>query len=345
MIRCYIPGFKRPSKEENRYGDTQVLTDGKYTLVIDGMCGTGATKLITWLKKNKKQKVWLLITHWHDDHFVGIEKILNDSYFKPQMLICPNPTWLDPGLKGPAAKTVQACINDGNRIVALAKKKKIPVKFPVSGSAYKFGELKFKLYKQLPKQPYSDDPHAWGFVNDGSISAFFPEYGYWTSGDGCGISDQKDRIRHLGLAGKIKFFKIDHHGGYCTESNAQFFKQQGADFCWYNDLEPNGVGTEEFTQFGARRCKQADIHVFESVGDINWIAKDKKVVIYKDFKSYSYDCAYKGKATLKGASRKVANDVIAGKYGSDNERITNLLDAGYYPIAVQKLVNKILKEE
>ena len=342
MIRGWIPGFARPQKEY-RYGDAQVLTYGSYTLVIDGMCGDGATKLIKWLKKNGYKKVWLIITHWHDDHFVGIERILNDSYFEPQRLYCPKPAWLKVGLGGYHSGAVQACIRDGERVVALAKSKKIPITYPISGSSYKLGGLKFKLYKQQPKTVAQDDTNAWGFVNDGSISAWFPQIGYWTSGDGSGVSDQKARIQHLGLTGKVKFFKIDHHGGYCTESNAAFFKKQGADYCWYNDLEPNGVGTEEFTQFGARRCKQVGIHVFESVGDINFIAQRGKVSIYKDFKVYRYPCSYTGKSTLKGASKAIAEAVIKGKYGDSNDRITNLIDAGYYPIAVQNLVNKMLK--
>ena len=341
MIRGYIPGFARPTRE-TRYGDAQVITDGKSTLVIDGMYGEGTKKLIRWLKKNGYRKLWLLITHWHDDHFVGIEQILKDDYFQPQRLICPNPAWLKPGVGGYYSDNVIECINDGIRIVALAKKKKVPVTFPVSGSSYTLGEIRFKLYKQQPKKVDKTDTNAWAFVNDGSVSAWFPDLGYWTSGDGCGTSDQKNRIRHLRLTGKIRLFKVDHHGGYCSESNAKFFKQQGADYCWYNDLEPKGVGTTGFTAYGARRCRQAGIHVFESVGDINWIAQRGKVSIYKDFKVYRYSCGYKGKSTLKGASRAVAKDVIAKKYGNDNERITNLLDAGYYPIAVQGLVNKIL---
>jgi hypothetical protein len=344
MIRGWIPGFTL-TKSEYRYGDTQVLTDGTHTLVIDGMIGTGAIRLIDWLKKNNHRKVWLIITHWHDDHFAGIEKILGDSYFKPQKLWCPNPDWLKPGAGGYYSGDVEECMEDGKRIVALAKRKKIPVVHPVSGSSYAIGDIRFKLYKQQPKKVESDDTHAWSFVNGGSISAWFPDLGYWTSGDGSGAGDQKARIQHLGLTGKIRFFKIDHHGNYCSESNARFFRAQGARYCWYNDIEPGGIGTTEFTAYGARRCKQAGIHVFESVGDINWIARDGKVVIYKDMNSYSYACAYKGRNTLKGSSRAVALDVIAGKYGENNSRITNLLDAGYYPLAVQMMVNRILKEK
>ena len=343
MIRCYIPGFVR-LKKEYRYGDTQVLTDGTFTLVIDGMCGAGTTKLISWLKKNKIKKVWLLVTHWHDDHFKGIEQILKDSYFEPQILICPNPEWLKPGLKGEGGKYVQNCMDDGVRVTSLAKKKGVPIRYPVSGSSFSFGDLKFKVYKSLPKKPIPNDPYAWDFLNLGSLSAYFPELNYWTSGDGHGDCTLRDRIKKLKLNGKIKFFKIDHHGNYCTQSDAVFMKEQGAEYCWYNDIEPDGTGTTEFTVYGARRCKQAGIHVFESVGDINWIAQPGKVVIYKDFKKYTYSCSYKGKSTLKGSSDKVAKDVIAGKYGNSNERITNLLDAGYYPIAIQNRVNELVKE-
>ena len=341
MIRGYIPGFARPARE-TRYGDAQVITDGRYTLVIDGMCGEGASKLIRWLKKNGHRKLWLLITHWHDDHFAGIERIMKDDFFQPQRLYCPNPAWLKPGIGGYHTGDVEECMADGERIVALAKKKRVPVTFPISGSSYKLGQIRFKLYKQQPKKVAKDDTHAWAFVNDGSVSTWFPSVGYWTSGDGCGTSDQKARIRHLRLTGKIRWFKTDHHGGYCTESNALFFKQQGADYCWYNDLEPDGVGTEEFTKFGVRRCKQAGIHVFESVGDINWIAQNGKVSIYKDGAVYRYVCPYKGKSALRSPRVDTVRAVIRGDYGTDNARTTSLIDAGFYPVATQSKANKVV---
>lgn len=343
MIRGYIPGFARP-KEEYRYGDAQVITDGVYTLVIDGMCGDGTTKLIKWLKKNNYKKLWLIITHWHDDHFVGCEKILGDSFFSVQRLWCPNPSALKVGLGGYYSKMIQNCIDDGERVVALAKKKKVKVTHPISGTLYHIGDIRFKLYKQQPKKVAKDDTNAWEFVNNGSLGAWFPDFGYWTSGDGCGVGEIRDRLTKLGLKGKVKWFKIDHHGNKCSQSNAKFLFDQGAKYCWYNDLEPKGVGTTGFTAYGAKRCKEAGIHVFESVGDINWIAKSGKITIYKNFKSYAIPCAYKGKSTLKGANRAVAKEVIDGKYGSSNTRITNLIDAGYYPIAIQNLVNKMLKE-
>jgi hypothetical protein len=82
---------------------------------------------------------------------------------------------------------------------------------------------------------------------------------------------------------------------------------------------------------------------FSCHGDINILAYGGKVVIYKDGKTYSYKCSYKGKSTIGYATIAVIEDVIAGKYGASNERVTNLLNAGYWPSNVQNHINKLYK--
>ena len=49
-------------------------------------------------------------------------------------------------------------------------------------------------------------------------------------------------------------------------------------------MEPNGVGTTDFTAYGARRCRQAGITVLEDVGDINFVVCDGKFIMYKSGK-------------------------------------------------------------
>ena len=126
-------------------------------------------------------------------------------------------------------------------------------------------------------------------------------------------------------------------------SQANGLKNHGADYCWYNDLEPDGVGTNDFTLYGARRCKQAGIKVFESVGDINFVVANGKFTIYKSGKKYEFSVPYKGANTLKTKGIVgVVRDVFMGKYKSNNTRITRLLDAGYEPVAIQDRVNLVV---
>ena len=53
--------------------------------------------------------------------------------------------------------------------------------------------------------------------------------------------------------------------------------------------------------------------------------------------------SYKGTFTFKlNGFADVVRDVFMGKYGSNNTRMTRLLDAGYEPIAIQNQVNLVI---
>lgn len=73
MIKSWIPSFDIPNKE-TRYGDTQVFidTENNICFIIDGACGTGTNKLISYLKSKGIKKVYLVISHAHYDHTYGI---------------------------------------------------------------------------------------------------------------------------------------------------------------------------------------------------------------------------------------------------------------------------------
>lgn len=44
MIRICIPGFQNSDSGGPRWGDAQIIDDGKNYEVIDGYCGVGATR-------------------------------------------------------------------------------------------------------------------------------------------------------------------------------------------------------------------------------------------------------------------------------------------------------------
>ena len=121
MIRGWIPGFGRPNNQ-TRHGDTQVLIDMKNSicLIIDGDCGTGATALIAYLKRNKIKKVYLLLSHPHYDHADGLRKIIKDSYFTVLAFYCYDPNSLKNGLRNnKGSDAVRDDINYLNKIIFL----------------------------------------------------------------------------------------------------------------------------------------------------------------------------------------------------------------------------------
>ena len=293
MIKSWIAGFKRPSKE-TRYGDSQVFIDTKNNIcfIIDGGDGEGASRLISYLKQNGIKKVYLLLTHPHSDHGDGLRKIIKDSYFTVLCFYCYDPNSLKSGLRNNrGSDSVREDIDYLNKIISEAKSRNIEVKYLVHGDKVQLGDIKFNVYREQPSRVEDNDTYGWSYVNDGSLCLYFPDLYYWTSGDG---SDSIwDFIKKLGL--KVKFFKIPHHGNNCPKSQATGLKSHGANLCWYNDLEPNGVGTNDFTLYGARRCKEAGITVIDCIGsDINITFAMSKAIITKGSSTWVYAIPYNG---------------------------------------------------
>ena len=296
MIKSWVAGFKKPSKE-TRYGDSQVFIDTKNNicLVIDGGLGQCSSRLISYLKQNKIKEVYLLLTHPHNDHGDGLLDIIKDSYFTVLRFYCYDPNSLKDGLRNnKGSDSVREDIDYLNEIISEAKNRDIEVKYLVHGDKVELGDIKFNVYREQPSRVEDDDTYGWAYVNDGSLCLYFPDLYYWTSGDG---SDSIwDFIKKLGLT--VKFFKIPHHGNNCPKSQANGLKSHGANLCWYNDLEPNGVGTNEFTAYGARRCKEARITVIDCIGaDIEMTFAMGKATITKGNSSWTYSITYNGEYT------------------------------------------------
>lgn len=333
MIRINIPGLTS-SAGGPRWGDAQIIDDGKYTVVIDGYMSQGKTLLINRLKKRKIKKPILYGSHSHGDHINGIYAIIKDTYFEPLAFYCYDPETLSSGLKN---SEVKSDYNYLKKVIAAAKERGIPVKYIKHGDHMVHGDIDFYVYRKQPAYTNStDDPHGWSFVNDGSLCFWFPTIRYWTSGDG------PERIYDMckSVGAKPVLFKIPHHGNNCSRSQAEGMKSLGALYCWDNDYSTT---ITDFLMYGRRRCIEAGIKYLGIHGDINIVAYGGKVVIYKGGKMYQYSCSYKGKSTLKMADCDVVEDTISGKYGSSEARVTSLLDAGYYANNVQTRINTLFK--
>lgn len=341
MIRGYVLGFNKPD-EETRYGDAELIRSykGKYNLLIDGYCGNASDKLISYLKKRKIKDLWLALSHAHYDHYDGLEKIINDNYFNIKKFYCYDPNTLRKGLRNnKGSKEVLDDIKKLESLINKIKNKGITVVYIDHGDKIKIGDIKINIYRQQPSRVEDNDTKGWSYVNDGSLCFYFPELYYWTSGDGSEMI--WNFIKSLGI--KVKYFKVPHHGNNCTESQAKGLKAHGCNICWYNDLEPRGIGTEGFTEFGARRCLQAGLNVLDCIGDINWTAYNNTMTIYHKGKSMgSYGCEYTGVNELVSPDAEIIRNIFLGKYGIGDTRVTKLLDAGYHYGNAQTMVSKVI---
>lgn len=213
-----------------------------------------------------------------------------------------------------------------------AKKRGIPVKYLDNGDHLEFGEIKFDVYRKT--ESYNGNSDA--YINDGSLVFYFSDLKYLTSGDGPMKIGQLCKDNGL----KPIFIKIPHHGNNCPRVQATIMHELGCRFCWDNDISPNYT---DFLQTGREDCIGVGMQYFNCIGDLNFIAYGGKMVIYKDFKVWQYKIPYKGKCTLKSANLAAVKNVLKNVYGGGNTRITNLMDAGYYPVSVQNQVNEIIK--
>lgn len=338
MIRNQIPGFSSGGNGDGRFGDAQIITNdsNSFALVIDGYCGSAADMLIGILKDRGLKNVYLYCSHPHYDHLDGLRRIMDDSYFTVISFNCYEPSSLNGGRGN---SEIQDDIDYLNDSIKLAKNKGIPVNYLHHGDEVVIEDIKFNVYrKQEEYQGYSKDPHGWSFLNDGSLCFFFHELGYWTSGDG----PMEIYTMCKSVGAKPVIFKIPHHGNNCPESQANGMYSLGARLCWDNSYSTNAA--DDFLKYGRRRCIEAGIKYVGIHGDINMIACNGQIHVYKDWTVYSYPCSYMGKNTLKGADSAIVADVINNKAGNGNARISYLLNRGYNPFSVQNAVNKELEK-
>lgn len=334
MIRINIIGFNDSDSGAPRWGDSQIIDDGKNYVVIDGYCGKGKTKLIERLKDIKCKTPYLYISHAHYDHFDGIRAIINDKYFSPKLLGCYDPDSLSDGFGNSEVKSDAESLRS---IINLARSKGIPVKLLKHGDVQTHGDIRFNVYRKQPAYTSnSDDPHGWAFVNDGSLCFWFPQLSYWTSGDGS--EKTYDFCKEVGA--KPILIKLPHHGNNLPRSQSEGLYAMGCRYCWDNDYSTE---ITDFLRYGRGRAIEAGMTFLDIHGDINMIFFSKRAVIYKHGNIYRYSCSYKGLPKLKGADLEIIKEVLEGKLGKDDARATALLDRGYNVGIVQREINTLVK--
>ena len=337
MIRLQAIGLYRSDfsdadikNGEARLGDSWIMDDGKEYIVCDAGCGKYTERTLDILEDRKILHPHLINSHPHGDH-LGVRKIIKSNDFKPMSLSVP-----DPDSYGDVSGEVRSNKQALRDLIAEAKERKIPVVYLRNENRIVRGGIKFTVYQDT-KVGYTGNSE--GYVNDRSLAFWFPELSYLTTGDAgmwC--------VRKYGL--KPIFIKIGHHGNRIDGDDlkpsqmAPLMKKNGCLFCWDNDYSTT---ITDFLQTGSEDCLAAGMKYFSCHGDLNFVACNGSMYIYKDGSYWSYKVPYKGKSTLKSADLSIVKAVLKGDLKAGNDRVTNLLNRGYYPIGVQKQVNEIVK--
>ena len=322
------------SKRDMRMGDCTIISDSDGNVdVIDGYCGSAAKRVILRLKERRVKSPYLHITHPHYDHRDGIRRIIDDDWFAPRALHCPDPASYNKGFSRACREDVEAL----ESIISKARAKKIPVIYLKDGDYISHGDIDIKVYRDQPKTADNTD----SYLNDGSLCYWFPKLRYFTTGDAGMWAVKKHGLRPV-------FVKGGHHGNRMDAEEldikpsvmARYMKGNGCLFYWDNDYSRT---LTDFLMTGRDDAINAGMEILDVHGDINFIAYGGKVVIYKGSEHWSYKCPYTGKLDLKMADLPVVKSVLKGTFGNDDTRITNLLDHGYAPASVQNNVNQIIK--
>lgn len=332
MIRGYIPGLRDDDVSEKtpRDGDCTILKDDLGTaMIIDGYCGAPARRLVDYLKSVGIRKPYLDLTHPHYDHYNGIELIIDDDYFFPRALSCPDPASYNRNFSRDCAQNVAAL----ERIIGKAKKKNIPVCFLEDGMTVTRGDIDFAVYRNQPETAENTD----SYLNDGSLCFYFPKLRYLTTGDAGFECANRHGLRPV-------FIKGGHHGNRIDgldmkpSKMAKWLYDQGCRYYWDNDYS---TGLNDFLMTGRDDAITAGMEILDIHGDINFVAFGGKMVIYKGGKHWSYKCDYHGGTLLRNADLGVVKEVLKGVYGKGDARVTNLIEKGYRPANVQQNVNEI----
>ena len=279
VVGLYASDF---SGGETRLGDAQIIYDGQNYDVIDGNCGKGATRLISALKSMGIKNPYLHISHPHWDHRDGIRKIIADSYFKPRALYCQNPDSITAH-----NSEIKSDINALRTVINEARAKDIPVIYLNNGQQIVHGEIKFTVYRDFPKYTGNSD----AYLNDGSLSYWFPEIRYLTTGDAGMWCANRYNLHPV-------FVKCGHHGndmsgdGLKPSQMCPWLKKHGCLYYWDNDFSTKLTG---FLMTGREDAANAGMTILDIHGDIVATFGAGKATIYHGGKSYSFQVPYNGK--------------------------------------------------
>ena len=250
-------------------GDAVLLSSGGEYLLMDTTNNDDTNALIRYLKSHHIRKLSLYLSHWHEDHFFYLWKIMDDPYFTVRHLYlpqtapvkkCANRTYRNRDWYEYARRCWSGLPDAGlygaKQVKAKAKKEHIPVTYLKKGSTFQFGNATAEVLWcgctcSLSKgfMQYLNDRSLVTRVTAGDQS-------YLTAGD---ITEEVfKRMKKKVVNLRADIYKLSHHGSSDTAATIRRIRPAYAFYC---------DGTERSGQFHltARRKKIAKLTKLYSV--------------------------------------------------------------------------------
>ena len=292
-IGFFYPGYSFSGNEpDDRRGGGCIFhdQDGK-VLIYDAYMKNSdpAKKMVQYLKDNGLMDVdTAVVSHAHVDHGGGIIRMFEDAKITIKNLVCYDPASLKLAGSGSSnAKAVQEDKEYLQGIIDLAKKKGAKVRFVKTGDEVKVGEMLWEVCRNQPTKFTDDDQgHGWAYTNGGSINLYNRSLQVHLCGDGGG----KAAAQYYD--GKESVVESEHHGNGDGAGKVSEVKSRGCGLAIECNNEKNGAGSCSFTQYGAKRFKEAGIPVWMLNADIVGVAKGGKLTVTQGSNKKTFDVPF-----------------------------------------------------
>lgn len=241
------------------YGDATLLESGGQYLLIDTGARDPNNTVIKYLKKKGIRNLSLYISHFHEDHCYYAASIIGDSWFKLKKVYLANPDsakhYLTSYSKNHRRKFYDACKNAVsyyNKILAAARRKKIPVKGLRKGDTFSIGAVNAKVLWDRNQRPVEAfDPYdvtGTGYINNSSLVTKFTfrKRSFLTAGD-IECSTERDLLAS-GADLSADIFKLNHHGIWSANTEA-FLRAVNPCYVYYAYKKKGS--DPEYRRFGA----------------------------------------------------------------------------------------------
>ena len=315
MFKAFVPKITLAGRDTRKGGGIGMRCNGQ-TMLYDGFEGGEPTNnLMSWLASEGVQDIDVaVLSHVHYDHYNGLLQIEKDSRFHIKQVYMYDPLTLKHGCDGSAnGRAVKEDMNNAYKFIRAMQSYGTKVNWIDKGTVIPFGDVTWKVYRNQPKEFTDlDDGNAYAFVNDGSLVLWSPETELMLGGDGC--QWLKDAISYFDA--EISGMEIQHHGNCCPLSDAQAAKKAECVVAWETNVERDGAGTTDFTQYGSRRVKQVGIPVWMQDNNIYITAEYGRITFRQGSKSVSKSIPY------QGVSEGWGKDEKGWFYIKDGKRLT-----------------------
>ena len=219
----------------SNYGDPTLLESDGHYLLIDTALPPGGKKVIAKLKDMGVRRLTIYISHYHNDHLGAVPAILKDSYFTVDRIYLEDYSYL----YGEGKDTYHFTKNTVTleETIRTAEKKGVPITILNTGDTFECGLVKAEvLYRIDTNTPFTGNnktnEEVSPYINNMSLCTRFTcgNVRFLHCGDIEKAAEKEILSKEIDL--KADIFKLSHHGGNSSNTNA-FLNEVKPAFAYY----------------------------------------------------------------------------------------------------------------